>query len=71
MLSDDGKKSIVILTFLTSLSTVFLALRLVRKQKLLGLDDWLLCFAVFMLYLQDAGAFLCKVSKSSFLHLDF
>lgn len=60
MLAYDGKKSIIILSILTPLSTVFLALRLSKKRKLIGPDDWLLCSAVFLLYLQAVGAFLCR-----------
>lgn len=65
MLASDGKKSIIIICVLTSLSTVFLGLRLSKKRKLLGPDDWLLCFALFLLYLQDIGAFLCKAGRIS------
>lgn len=60
MLTDDGKKSIIILSVITSLSTVFLGLRLSKKRKLLGPDDWLLCSALFLLYLQVIGGFLCE-----------
>ena len=58
MLAEDGKKSIIILTVLTPTTTVFLILRLVlrRRRKVLGADDGLLCFALFMLYLQYVGA---------------
>ena len=66
MLSEDGRKSIVILTCLTFLATVFLILRLsIRKSKYISTpEDGLLCFALFMLYLQDAGAFLCMFRDS-------
>ena len=60
MLSLDAKKSITVLTVLTLLATTFVCLRLSlrwRKQAL-ALDDYLIAFALGMLYLQDAGAFL-------------
>lgn len=60
MLASDGKKSIIILSILTPLSTVLLGLRLAKKRNLLGPDDWLLCFALLLLYLQAIGAFLRK-----------
>lgn len=60
MLSHDGKKSIIILSILTVITTVFCILRWIprRQKNLLGADDWLLAFALLMLYVQDAGAFL-------------
>jgi len=60
MLTSDGKKSIIIISILTPLSTIFLGLRLAKKLKLLGLDDWLLCFAVLLLWLQNVGNYLCN-----------
>ena len=62
MISSDGKKSIITLTVLTVISTVFLALRLWRKRKSLGADDWLLCFALLLIYIQDAGGYCCGYS---------
>lgn len=63
VLSSDGEKSVIILPILTVLSTVFFGLRLwTRKVKhAIAIDDWLLCFALFMLYVEDAGAFLCTL----------
>lgn len=54
MLAEDGKKTIIILTVLTPTTTVFLALRLVmrKRRNVLGVDDGLLCFALFIIYLQ-------------------
>ena len=63
MLTSDGKKSIAVVWVLTVLSTVFLALRLVKKRKHIGIDDGLLCFAVVLLYLQAVGSTLCKPPK--------
>ena len=60
MLTSDGKRSIITLSVLTPLSTIFLGLRLERKRKLIGIDDWLLIFALVLLYLQAVGAFLCE-----------
>lgn len=60
MLTGDAKKSIIIITVLTVLSTVFLGLRLRRKRSTLGIDDWLLCFALLFIYLQDAGGYICR-----------
>ncbi len=60
MLTFEAKKSIIVLSFLTPLSTVFVGLRLARKQKHLGVDDWVLCFALVLLYLQTAFGVLCK-----------
>lgn len=65
MLTSDGKKSIIILSILTPLSTIFLGLRLAKKAKLLGLDDCLLCFAVLLLWLQNVGNYLCKLSPKT------
>lgn len=60
MVTEDGKKSIIILSCLTILTTIFVILRTVlrRRKDVLGVDDWLLAFALFMLYIQDIGAFL-------------
>ena len=64
MLTSDGKKSIIVLSILTPLSTIFLGLRLAKKGQLIGIDDWFLCFALVLLYLQAAGAFLRKDMQS-------
>jgi hypothetical protein len=60
MVTRDGKKSIIILCILTILATTLFVLRgiLRKRHGVLGADDWLLAFALFMLYVQDAGAFL-------------
>ena len=58
MLTSDGKKSIIVLSILTPLSTFFLGLRLRKKRNLIGTDDGLLCFALVLMYLQAAGLFL-------------
>jgi uncharacterized membrane protein required for colicin V production len=60
MVTRDGRKSIIILCVLTVLTTTFVILRgiLRKRNRLLGIDDWLLAFALFMLYVQDVGAFL-------------
>ena len=60
MLADDGKKSIIVLTVLTPTTTTFLVLRLIlrKRRNVLGLDDGLLSFALFMLYLQYVSAVL-------------
>ena len=59
-LADDGKKSIIVLTVLTPIVTIFVALRLFvrKKRKVLGADDALLSFALFMVYLQYTGSIL-------------
>ena len=59
MLASDGKSFIIALSILTPLSTLFLGLRLSKKRKLIGIDDWLLCFALVLMYLQTAGGVLC------------
>ena len=64
MLASDGKKSVIIVPILTVLSTVFLGLRLAKKRSNLRLDDWLLCVAVFLLYLQAIAAFLRKDTET-------
>ncbi|KAL8732132.1 MAG: hypothetical protein Q9181_004047 [Wetmoreana brouardii] len=61
MVTADGKKSIIITTLLTPLSTVFLSLRLMRKRQMLGIDDWLLCFAVLMTWLLAVGSILMAI----------
>ena len=55
MLTYDGKNPIIVLAILIPLSTAFLGLRLRRKQKALGLDDWVICLAIFFFYLQAIG----------------
>ena len=60
MLAYDGTKTIIILSILTPLSTVFLGLRLSRKRKPIGPDDWLLSSAVVLLYLQAIAGILCR-----------
>ncbi len=65
MLTFEAKKSILVLSFLTPLSTVFVGLRLARKQKHLGVDDWVLCFALVLLYLQTVFGVLCKLRGRS------
>ncbi|OJJ70074.1 hypothetical protein ASPBRDRAFT_197779 [Aspergillus brasiliensis CBS 101740] len=63
MLAADGLKAVIILPILTVLATFFLSWRLIqrRKKHALAIDDWLLAFALFMLYIEDAGAFLLAV----------
>ncbi|KAE8149087.1 hypothetical protein BDV25DRAFT_141139 [Aspergillus avenaceus] len=63
MLPGDAIKSVIILPILTVLATFFLGWRLVqrRKKHTLAIDDWLLTFALFMLYIEDVGAFLLAV----------
>lgn len=63
MLTFEGKKAIIVLSILTPLSTIFVGLRLARKQKVLGADDWLLCFALLLLYLQTVFGVLCKGAR--------
>lgn len=60
MLSPDGKKSTIILSVLTVFATTFFILRVIftKQTRSLGTDDWLLAFALLMLYVQDAGALL-------------
>ncbi|KAH8672145.1 hypothetical protein BGZ60DRAFT_527571 [Tricladium varicosporioides] len=62
-LSDTGKKSIIILSILTALSTLFVFLRLWKRKGVhnIGVDDGLLIFALVMIYAQDAGAFLLAI----------
>ncbi|CAL8584258.1 hypothetical protein XPA_009864 [Xanthoria parietina] len=54
MLSQDGKKQVILLPVLAVLSTVFFVLRLLRKRNSLGLDDGLLCLAMLFLYTDTA-----------------
>lgn len=60
MLTPDGTRSITAVWVLTPLSTIFIVLRLARKRQLIGVDDWLLCFALLLLYLQAIGVTLRK-----------
>lgn len=62
MLTSDAKRSIVVISILTPLSTLFLGLRPAKKRKVLGLDDWLLCCAVLLLWLQYVGNCLYKTA---------
>lgn len=64
-LSDTGKKSVIILSVLTALSTLFVFLRLWKRKGVhnIGVDDGLLIFALVMIYAQDAGAFLRKCER--------
>ena len=73
MLTEDGKKSIIILTVLTPTTTLFLGLRLAmrRRREVIGVDDGLLCFALFMLYLQYVGALLRTLSTECFIPVGF
>jgi len=63
MVSATGRESIIILSILTSLSTFFVGLRLAKRRGThsIGFDDGLLVFAIFMIFLQDAGAFLLAI----------
>lgn len=60
MLAHDGTKAIIVIAVLIPLSTVFLGLRLKQKQKVLGPDDWVLCFGLFFFYLQAIGSIICR-----------
>lgn len=57
-LSQDGIKGITIKTVLLVLTIVFLSLRLIRKRSALGLEDWLLCIAMFFMFLGDTASYL-------------
>ncbi|KAL8753029.1 MAG: hypothetical protein Q9184_005543 [Pyrenodesmia sp. 2 TL-2023] len=59
-LTPDGKRAIAVIWLLTPLSTIFLGLRLARKREFVGIDDWLLGFAVLLLYGQAITGTLCK-----------
>ena len=65
MLAEDGKKSIITLSILTPTTTIFLGLRLLmrKRRKVIGVDDGLLYFALFILYLQYVGALLRMLSR--------
>lgn len=62
MLSQDGKKQVILLPIMAVLSTTFFVLRLVRKRKTIGLDDWLLCLAMVFLYADVAMGILSKIN---------
>ena len=64
MLSLDAKRTLIILILLTLLATIVVTLRIIlRWQKhILALDDFLIAFALIMVYLQDAGALLREYS---------
>jgi len=61
-ISTIGKAMIISLSLITLLATAICACRIIlRKRKgFLGLDDWLLIFALVMLYAQDALNFVGK-----------
>lgn len=59
-LTPDGKRAIALIWVLTPLSTFFLGLRLARKRQVIGVDDWLLGFAVLLLYGHATTGILCK-----------
>lgn len=63
MLTSEGKKQIILLSIFPALATVFLILRLARKRNPIGPDDWLLCFALLLLYQQAIGCFLCESTQ--------
>lgn len=67
MLSPDAKKQLTILSILAFLSTLFFILRIVRKRKTLGLDDWLLCFAMVFLYGDVAVGILSEMITAAFV----
>lgn len=60
MVTEDGRRTIIVLSVLTPVTTVFLGLRLAIRQsrRVIGIDDGLLCFALVILYLRYVGAVL-------------
>lgn len=69
----DGRNQIIITVVLSVLATILVVLRISmrRAKAAIGADDWLLLFAVFMLYLQDIGAVLreSKAMRRQFEHI--
>ena len=68
-LADDREKSITVLTTLTPVVTLFVALRLFvrKKRKVLGAVDALLSFALLMVYLQYTGPLLRTLALNTFI----
>lgn len=60
-LTKDASNFITIVTVMSTVSTAFAITRLIiRRRGLLGKDDYILAFAVVMVWVQAAGAFIRK-----------
>lgn len=60
-LTNDARSFIIIVSILSAVSTLFGVSRLViRRRGLLGADDYVLAFALVMVWAQAAGAFIRK-----------
>ncbi|KAK5999206.1 Satratoxin biosynthesis SC1 cluster 4-like protein [Cladobotryum mycophilum] len=67
-ITDDGIRSIAVVTVLSVLATLAVITRvLLRRKGLLGIDDYLLCFAGLQLWIQAAAAYIifCTVAVKS------
>lgn len=65
-LTHDAQSFIIIVSILSVLSTVFAVTRLViRRNGMLGIDDYILAFAVVMVWAQAACAYMRKFKAPS------
>ncbi|KAI0140762.1 hypothetical protein BJ166DRAFT_110017 [Pestalotiopsis sp. NC0098] len=61
-LTKDASNFITIVTVMSTVSTAFAITRLIiRRRGLLGKDDYILAFAVVMVWVQAAGAFILNI----------
>jgi hypothetical protein len=60
-LTNDARSFIIIVSVLSVVSTAFALTRLIiRRRGVLGIDDYVLAFAVVMVWAQAAGAYIRK-----------